>query len=290
MSGSEGTSKGRRQTSKKHGVRVWREGRLIFVRQSLSPRAKTSRKAASQSLKSATTRAVQREAATGATPAQIAIRLGISENAVAKHIAEIAKPRPTTLADGSNLNIPRKGERKRRAAPAKRTARTTDRGAQPKRKFTPKLSKKQRRGAPPPDPAKVETAKRKRLEEAERHAARLRAVPYGESELELLARKGELTAVIEKIDHLAHRKDDPYAWRDLALAYRNPALRKPVGHALGIVGPEKVLRTIRENPSDLWGTDIVTFLQWQIASRTPTGTRQRPLLPHERSGGVWWGD
>jgi hypothetical protein len=280
------------KVGKKKPYRYWRAGRLVVVTPNASPEVKASRRAASASLKSATAKAVQREAGTGAETSTIAERLGINEAAVRRYLAAIprSEQKPAPPAERSTLKrAPARRDREGLAGAAKKNQLPpglVNSGKQLPRR--PKKTKKTR--VTPVDAARAEAAKRRRLAEEERHASRLRPVPTGESELELLAKKGELSAALERIDHLTHQKDDPVAWRDLALGYRSQALRRPVGDALIVVGPDKVLRLISERPSPLWGDEVVVFLECEIVNRKTSRPLRRDLLPHERPSGVWWED
>lgn len=285
----DGGGKKKQGKGKKQTYQFWRNGRLVFVRPADSPAVNASRKSASASLMNATARAVQREATTGSTPAQIAVRLGISEKAVAKHLAAIAESARSKSEGKSTLNIPLKSDRNPKAASVSRKPRRTTKTSHSKRQ-TPKRPKVKQSRSTSPDPTKVDEAIRRRLEVSERHAARLRSLPVGESDLEKLAKTGDLAAALEQIHYLAHKKDDPYAWRDLALAFRSRPLRTPVGDALKTVGPEKVLLKIRENPSPMWGQEVVAFLESAIVAGKPKGPLRREPLPHERPNGVWWSD
>jgi predicted transcriptional regulator len=272
----------------KKPYKYWRAGRLVVVTPTASPQVRASRRAASASLATATAKAVRREAETGADESQIATRLGISEAAVRRHLAAIAKtePRPTVPRKKTLDNAP---VRRRISSGSARRQRQQQQPKKTKKGF-PRSKKSPKKLVPSVDSAKAEAAKRRRFAEEERHASRLRPVPTGESELELLAKKGELAAALERIDHLTHRKDDPAAWRDLALGYRSQALRRPVGDALIVVGPDKVLRLISERPSPLWGDEVVVFLEREIVDRKTSRPLRRDPLPHERPSGVWWED
>jgi predicted transcriptional regulator len=248
---------------------------------------RASRRAASASLKSATAKAVKREAETGAPASTIAVRLGISEAAVRRYLAAIPKgaQKPSPRAEKSTLvNRPGTSKKKQLSPGLIKRGKQIPRGLKKTNKKT-KMTQ-----VAPVDASTAEAAKRRRLAKEERHASRLRPLPTGESELELLAKKGELSAALERIDHLAHKKDDPAAWRDLALGYRSQALRRPVGDAIIVVGPDKVLRLIRERPSPLWGDELVVFLEREIVDRRMSRPLRRDPLPHERPSGVWWED
>ena len=78
-------------------------------------------------------------------------------------------------------------------------------------------------------------------------------------------RKGRPAEAIKRIDYLARHKNDPQAWRVLALGFRSRALRSPIaGDALKTVGPEKVLRVIELDPSPHWGDEVVAYLRAEV--------------------------
>jgi hypothetical protein len=121
--------------------------------------------------------------------------------------------------------------------------------------------------------------------ELEQHAAARRSlVPEGESPLERLVLSGELTKAMDEISRLAMVKDDPYAWKDLALGFRSGPIRRPVEEALKRVGPERVLKTIEHNPSPNWPTNLIEFLQREVDAARPKRPTKREPLPHEQSG------
>jgi hypothetical protein len=102
--------------------------------------------------------------------------------------------------------------------------------------------------------------------------------------LELLVADGRLAFAFEEINRLAMRKDDPFAWRDLALGYRSKQIRRPVEDAIRRVGAERVLRKIEHNPSPDWPGDLIDFLDAEIAGGRSKKILKREALPHEQSG------
>ena len=94
---------------------------------------------------------------------------------------------------------------------------------------------------------------------------KLGPVPIGTSLLEVHSTHPR---VVEKIQQLAQKKDDPFAWRLLALGYRSNRIREPIKRALRDVGADKVLRLIRWRGGD-WG-GVVEFLESELAVKKTT--------------------
>jgi len=120
------------------------------------------------------------------------------------------------------------------------------------------------------------------------HSNRLRPAPPGESELERSA-KDKDPRVVERIEALA-RRNDPFAWRELACGYRVPRIRKPIEQALRQVGVEKVLSLIRRVEGD-WPEEVIEFLTAEDRKeKSRRVVRFRPTPSLGMGHRPWWDD
>jgi hypothetical protein len=106
-----------------------------------------------------------------------------------------------------------------------------------------------------------------RLAQARRDGERLRPAPLGSTTLETSARE----IVVERIQSLAEKKNDPFAWRDLLCGYRRAAIRRPLEKAYNHIGTTKLLAFAKKIGGD-WGVDVITYLEAEVIR-----TRKKPL-------------
>lgn len=249
-------------------------------------RQRQSRKAAAASFSSATAKAILSRSAQGLSAEAIAGQLGIQVDVVRRHIdsAPLPSKKQGVVRIALGSSAARQGsarsKRRRKPKPSKRGATGFGIGGalskQPKSR-----RKKPQQGL---TFAEIERAKRARLEREMGAAERRLPVPEGTSRLEILVASGELEHALKETNRLATEKDDPFAWRDLALGYRSKQIQRPVEDAIRRVGAERVLRKIEHNPSPDWPEDLIAFLDAEIAGGRPKKILKREALPHEQSG------
>lgn len=147
-------------------------------------------------------------------------------------------------------------------------------------------------GSPPTQP-RFSFDVRDRLAKETKDAERLNAKPLGEGELEQMAKDPlRRPRVVDRISQLARRKNDPFAWAALAMGYRDPTIRVPVGRALSGVGPDKVLAHLRKHPGD-WGSEVTAFLEQEVErAKQPPGKapRNQPTFKDWRERPGWMDD
>jgi hypothetical protein len=73
-----------------------------------------------------------------------------------------------------------------------------------------------------------------------------------------------LEEVTPRLAHLVHRKDDPFAWAEIAGGYRRSEIRFPVEDALRTVGVDRCYAMVKTDPGG-WGKELVSFLEAEIA-------------------------
>jgi hypothetical protein len=110
-----------------------------------------------------------------------------------------------------------------------------------------------------PSLAKLAKISPERFAKAKSDWEKLLPLPIGEGTLERM----DVELVVAEIERLSTKKNDPFAWRELALGYRRKAISRPVAEGLRKVGVEKVQHLVEQIPGE-WSDELIEFLNREV--------------------------